>query len=267
MKRKYKTVCFLCTVMCVVTVGMLSAPVGAVSEDLTGEEILDRIEQESAVTEGGTGVINLITENKRGEQRSSTVRMYRKESNGTEKQLLEYLEPADVKGTKFLSITEEGKEALMYIYFPFLGRERRIAAGEESDSFMGTDFTYEEMGSGQTYQEEYDASRLKDEVLEEYPCYVLRLTPQEEDSDYTYIKMWVWQEEFLVLRIEFYEEGDRLTKALSNSDIREEEEGEFMPHRIVMADEIKGTKTIIEIIETKEEELSEDYFTLRYLRR
>jgi outer membrane lipoprotein-sorting protein len=253
--------------MCVVTVGMLSAPVGAVSEDLTGEEILDRIEQESAVTEGGTGVINLITENKRGEQRSSTVRMYRKESNGTEKQLLEYLEPADVKGTKFLSITEEGKEALMYIYFPFLGRERRIAAGEESDSFMGTDFTYEEMGSGQTYQEEYDASRLKDEVLEEYPCYVLRLTPQEEDSDYTYIKMWVWQEEFLVLRIEFYEEGDRLTKALSNSDIREEEEGEFMPHRIVMADEIKGTKTIIEIIETKEEELSEDYFTLRYLRR
>jgi len=253
--------------MCVVTVGMVSAPVGAVSEDLTGEEILDRIEQESAVTEGGTGVINLITENKRGEQRSSTVRMYRKESNGTEKQLLEYLEPADVKGTKFLSITEEGKEALMYIYFPFLGRERRIAAGEESDSFMGTDFTYEEMGSGQTYQEEYDASRLKDEVLEEYPCYVLRLTPQEEDSDYTYIKMWVWQEEFLVLRIEFYEEGDRLTKALSNSDIREEEEGEFMPHRIVMADEIKGTKTIIEIVETKEEELSEDYFTLRYLRR
>jgi len=251
----------------VVMVGMLSAPVGAVSEDLTGEDILDRIEQESAVTESGTGVINLITENKRGDQRSSTVRMYRKESNGTEKQLLEYLEPADVKGTKFLSITEEGKEALMYIYFPFLGRERRIAAGEESDSFMGTDFTYEEMGSGQTYQEEYDASKLEDEVLEEYPCYVLRLTPQEEDSDYTYLKMWVWQEEFLLLRIEFYKEGDRLTKTLSNSDIREEEEGEFMPHRIVMADEIKGTKTIIEIIETKEEELSEDYFTLRYLRR
>ncbi len=267
MQRKHKTVCFLCTVMCVVTVGMLFAPVGAVSEDLTGEEILDRIEQESAVTEGGTGVINLITENKRGDQRSSTVRMYRKESNGTEKQLLEYLEPADVKGTKFLSITEEGKEALMYIYFPFLGRERRIAAGEESDSFMGTDFTYEEMGSGQTYQEEYDASKLEDEVLEEYPCYVLRLIPQEEDSGYTYLKMWVWQEEFLLLRIEFYKEGDRLTKTLSNSDIREEEEDEFMPHRIVMADEIKGTKTIIEIIETKEEELSEDYFTLRYLRR
>lgn len=266
MQRKHKTVWFLRTVMCVVTVGMLSAPVGAVSEDLTGEDILDRIEQESAVTESGTGVINLITENKRGDQRSSTVRMYRKESNGTEKQLLEYLEPADLKGTKFLSISEEGEKDLMYIYFPFLGRERRIAAGEESDSFMGTDFTYEEIGSGQTYQEEYDASRLKDEVLEEYPCYVLRLTPQGEDSNYTYIKMWVWQEEFLVLRIEFYEEDERLTKTLSNSDIREED-GDYMPHRIVMTDEIKGTKTIIEILETKEEELSDDYFTLRYLRR
>lgn len=266
MKRKHRTVCFLCTVMCVVTVGMLSAPVGAVSEDLTGQDILDRIEQESAVTESGTGVINLITENKRGDQSSYTLKMYRREDEGVEKQLLEYLEPADVKGTKFLSIVEEGKEDLMYIYFPFLGRERRIVAGEESDSFMGTDFTYEEIGSGQTYQEEYDASRLKDEVLEEYPCYVLRLTPQEEDSDYTYIKMWVWQEEFLVLRIEFYEEDERLTKTLSNSDVREED-GDYMPYRIVMTDEIKGTKTIIEILETKEEELSDDYFTLRYLRR
>jgi len=266
MQRKHKILGFLCTVMCVVTVGMLSAVVGAASEDLTGEEILDRIEQKSPVTESGTGVINLITENKRGDQRSSTVRMYRKKSNSTEKQLLEYLEPADVKGTKFLSITEEGKEALMYIYFPFLGRERRIAAGEESDSFMGTDFTYEEMGSGQTYQEEYDALKLEDEVLGEYPCYVLRLTPQKEDSDYTYLKMWVWQEEFLVLKIEFYEEDERLTKTFSNSDVREED-GNYMSHRIVMSDEIKGTKTIIEILETKEEELSEDYFTLRYLRR
>ncbi len=266
MQRKCKTVFFLCTVMCMVAVSMFSAPAGAVSDNLTGEEILERIEQESAVTGSGTGVINLITENKRGDQRSSTLKMYRREDEGVEKQLLEYLEPADVKGTKFLSITEEGKKDLMYIYFPFLGRERRIAAGEESDSFMGTDFTYEEIGSGQTYQEEYDALKLEDEVLEEYPCYVLRLTPREEDSDYEYVKMWVWQEEFLVLRIEFYEEGERLTKTLSNSDIREED-GDYMPHRIVMADELKGTKTIIEILETKEEELPEDYFTLRYLRR
>jgi len=267
MRGKRKRVYFVCMVSCAVMASVLFATAGAAGQDLTGEEILDRIEAESGISGSGTGVINLITENKRGEQRSNTVKMYRREDSEVEKQLLEYLEPADVKGTKFLSITEEGKEDLMYIYFPFLGRERRIAAGEESDSFMGTDFTYEEMGSGQTYQEEYDTSRLEDEVLEDYPCYVLRLTPKEEDSDYTYLKMWVWQEEFLLLRIEFYKEGERLTKTLSNSDIREEEEGEFMPHRIVMADEIKDTKTIIEIVETEEEDVPNDYFTIRYLRR
>ena len=78
--------------------------------------------------------------------------------------------------------------------------------------------------------------------------------------------MWVWKEEFYLLKIEFYKEGEKLAKTLTNLDFRKEN-GEYMPYKIVMADEIKGSKTIIEILEKKEEELSDDYFTLRYLHR
>jgi hypothetical protein len=34
-----------------------------------------------------------------------------------------------------------------------------------------------------------------------------------------------------------------------------------------MADNVKGTRTILEILSVSEEEISEDVFTVRYLRR
>ena len=243
-----------------------SAGITANAQELTGEEILERIEGKASLAGSGMATVNLITENKRGEQRSNTVIIYRKGDEKVEKQLIEYLEPADVKGTKFLSIVEEGKEDMMWLYLPVLGRERRIAAHAKGESFMGTDFTYEEIGSGKNYEEGYEAKRLEDDIFEGYPCYVLELEPGETDTKYTYLKMWVWKEEFSTLKIEFYKEGEKLTKTLTNLDLRKEN-GEYMSYKIVMADELKDTKTIIEILETKEEELSEDYFTLRYLRR
>ena len=236
------------------------------AQELTGEEILERIEGKASLAGSGTATVNLITENKRGEQRSNTVIIYRKGDEKVEKQLIEYLEPADLKGTKFLSVIEEGKEDMMWLYLPVLGRERRIAAHAKGESFMGTDFTYEEIGSGKSYEEGYEAKRLEDGVFEDYPCYVLELESRETDTKYTYLKMWVWKEEFSTLKIEFYKEGGKLTKTLTNLDLRKKN-GEYISYKIVMADELKGTKTIIEILETKEEEVTEDYFTLRYLRR
>ena len=235
--------------------------------ELTGDEILKKIKGKVTVTSSGEATINLITENKRGEQRKNKVKIYRKTTEGIEKQLIEYLEPADVEGTKLLSISEEGKEDLMYIYFPFLGKEKRIAAQEKEKKFMGTDFTYEEIGSSESYQEKYKAKRLKDEDFESYSCYVLRLSPEEgEKEEYSYLKMWVWEKEFIPLKIEFYGKDEKLEKVLTESDLRKEKE-DYIPYKIIMADQTKGTKTIIEILETKEEEIPDDYFTLKYLRR
>ncbi len=239
----------------------------AYAGELTGDEILEKIRGKVTITGSGEATVNLITINKRGEQRENKVKIYRKVTEEVEKQLIEYLEPADVGGTKFLSISEEGKEDLMYIYFPFLGKEKRIAAQKKGDKFMETDFTYEEIGSSESYREKYKAERLQDENFQDYLCYVLKLSPKEEGEEkYSYLKMWVWQEELISLKIEFYGKDGKLEKVLTEYDLRKEK-GEYIPHKIVMADQIRGTKTIVEILETREEEIPDDYFTVRYLRR
>ncbi len=236
------------------------------AQELTGEEILEKIKGKISLTGSGMATIKLIMENERGEQGSNTIKVYRKTSEKIEKQLIKYLEPADVKGTKLLSIVEKGKEDMMWLYLPALGRERRIVGQLKKGSFMGTDFTFEEIGGGKSYEEKYKAEKLEDEIFENYPCYVLKLDLKEKGTEYAYLKMWVWKEEFLPLKIEFYEEEEKLTKSLTNSDLRKED-GEYMAYKIVMANEIKGTKTIVEILDTEREEPSDDYFTLRYLRR
>ncbi len=235
--------------------------------DLTAEQILDKLEGTAMLTGNGSARIELITENKRGQQRSNTLRIYRsKAADGTEKQLLEYLAPADVAGTKLLSITGGGQEAQIWLFMPALGRERRIAGAETQSKFMATDFTYEEISGGSAYKDDYKAERLKDEALEGRNCYVLRLTPTKE-SDYSFVKMWVWRDEFIPLKIDFYNRDAKVRKVLSNSDLKKNSQGKWEPSTVVMSDVAAGTKTIIKILEMSEDPVPDEHFTVRYLRR
>jgi len=54
--------------------------------------------------------LNLITENARGQQRKYSVKVYLKSDDAGDRQFLEYLSPADVRGTKFLSLNLEARK-------------------------------------------------------------------------------------------------------------------------------------------------------------
>ncbi|NLJ79826.1 MAG: outer membrane lipoprotein-sorting protein [Firmicutes bacterium] len=236
------------------------------ARELSGQEILDDLEFSNILSASGTAELTLITENVKGVQRKYSIRVFRKSGDDGEKQFLEYLAPADVRGTKFLSLTEKGREDQMWLYMPALGRERRIAAHMTEDSFMGTDFTYEEIGGNLAYEDEYSAQRLPDEELEGLSCYVLDLEARSEDVLYAKIQMWVWKDEMVPLQVDFWDPADTLKKTLTLRDFRRVEE-ELIPHNVVMADNLKGTRTILEITKITEDDVDDEVFTVRYLRR
>lgn len=263
LSMKIKTV-----VLVVLMVSVLLTSVIGATDHLTGEEIVKELRDASSLISSGSATINLITENKRGQQNVNTLLIYRKDDGTVENQLLEYLKPADVKGTKFLSISDNSKdESEMWLYLPALGRERRIAGHMTNDKFMGTDFTYEEIGQSKSYDEEYNAERLEDGQIDEYDCYVLKLIPKEEENEYSQVKMWVWKDEMMPLVMEFYNLDGQLSKKLSLSNLEKQDDGEYLAKKITMSNEIAKTRTIIEIIEKNSQELADEIFTLRYLRR
>lgn len=259
-KTMKKTLIVLLSVLVVSSMGVVYA------QELTGQQILDDLGFSNVLSSSGTAELTMITENAKGAQRKSSLKVYRKSEGDSEKQFLEYLAPADVRGTKFLSVNEKGQEDQMWLYLPAMGRERRIATHMTGDSFMGTDFTFDEIGGNIAYEDQYMAKRLVDEVEQGVNCYVLDLTAKDSSAIYERVKMWVWQEEMVPVKVEFYQPSTTLKKTLTLSSYSVVE-GEMIPHNVVMADNTKGTKTILDIAEISETEVEDDIFTLRNLRR
>ncbi|HXW08937.1 MAG TPA: outer membrane lipoprotein-sorting protein [Vicinamibacterales bacterium] len=60
--------------------------------------------------------------------------------------LIRFLYPNDIRGTGFLVWEHPDAEDERFLYLPSLGRVRRIAGSEAQESFVGSDFTYEDIG-------------------------------------------------------------------------------------------------------------------------
>jgi hypothetical protein len=74
--------------------------------------------------------------------------------------LIRFTYPSDIRGTGFLVWEHPQGDDERFLYLPSLGRVRRIAGSETQESFVGSDFTYEDIG-GREF-EEYSYA-LKDE--------------------------------------------------------------------------------------------------------
>jgi hypothetical protein len=60
--------------------------------------------------------------------------------------LIRFTHPSDIRGTGFLVWEHPDSDDERFLYLPSLGRVRRIAGTETQESFVGSDFTYEDIG-------------------------------------------------------------------------------------------------------------------------
>ena len=60
--------------------------------------------------------------------------------------LIRFIFPNDIRGTSFLVWEHPDGDDERFLYLPSLGRVRRIAGAETQESFVGSDFTYEDIG-------------------------------------------------------------------------------------------------------------------------
>jgi hypothetical protein len=60
--------------------------------------------------------------------------------------LIRFTYPNDIRGTSFLVWEHPDSDDERFLYLPSLGRVRRIAGAETQESFVGSDFTYEDIG-------------------------------------------------------------------------------------------------------------------------
>jgi outer membrane lipoprotein-sorting protein len=227
------------------------------TQDLTGDEILKK-EEENRL-DSVIMVSEMTIVHKSGAKRIREIKSWMK---GDDYTLVRFISPANVKGVGFLSVKDDD-----WLYLPALGKVRRIATKEKGGSFMGSDFSYEDVGGG-SWVEDYNAKLLGTEKYEGHDCYVLELLPKDpEDKSYSKLKRWVDKENFYSMKTEYYDKHEDLLKIMYSSEF-ENIEGIWIAKKIEMQNVQKGSKTIIISKEVQlNPEIPDSMFTTRQLER
>ncbi len=180
--------------------------------------------------------------NARGSTRERSIVQIRTIEEGIEKKLMFFTAPSDVKDTGFLSISyPSDKDDDQWIYLPALKRVKRIASSNKNDSFMGSDFTYDDMGARNPNKDTHLI--IGEETIENVDCYVIESIPLKKGGDITKTLNWIAKDGSFGLKKEFYQ-GNTLVKTLS---IHESTiiDSIIVITDMVMENNIKGTKTRI----------------------
>ncbi len=235
-------------------------PHQAYAQKLTPDDIIIRVNDTmNRPTVVATTKMIITTTSK--QKREFVFESYSKDRG--EKSLIKYLSPKRVKGQTILMLNNADD---IWMYFPRTNRVRKLATHAKKQKMEGSDFSYEDMGSGDAWTEDFISRLLEDEKIGDISCYILELTIKEDaQSGYSRMVMWINKENFIPLQIDYYDEDDPELhlKRLSLSDIRLIEDIPT-PMKMVMLDLQDNTDTIMEYENiTYKADLPDNLFTER----
>jgi outer membrane lipoprotein-sorting protein len=153
--------------------------------------------------------------NSRGNRRVRTIKQFARDYGTEEKTVMFFLSPADVRNTSFMnwSYDQEGKEDDQWIYLPALQRIKRISGDSRGDYFMGSDFTYDDLGDRHPADDRH--LLLREEKITDETVYVIQSVPRDEEHMYSKTISWVIKDKWIGLKKEFYDGDGELLKILS----------------------------------------------------
>ena len=239
-----------------VIVGM-TAP--ALSQELTALEII-RKATEKANGKSSVGTMKM-TVVRPSWSREVTMKSW---SMTDEYYLILITAPVKDKGQTFLK-----RETDMWNWMPAISKMIKIPPSMMSQSWMGSDFTNDDLVKMNSYVNEYTHSIVGEEVIEGMNCYIVELIPKPDAAVvWGKVLAWISQEEFFQLRLEFYDEDMMLVNKQESSEVKQFSDRK-LPSRMVMTpvDE-PGNQTIIEILENEFNiDIQESFFSQQNMKK
>jgi outer membrane lipoprotein-sorting protein len=226
------------TLLITLTLAILAFSNALIGQDLTAREIVDRANKKvNGETSQGTIKMTII---RPGWSREVTMKSW---SKTTEYYLIYITSPSKDKGQVFL---KRGNE--MWNYMPSIDRMIKIPASMMSQSWMGSDFTNDDLVRMNSIVEDYDHKIIGDEVIGGYDCYRIELLPKPEAAVvWGKIHLWISKKEFYEMKGEYFDEDGMPVSTMTASDIRQMGD-RSLPSRMVMVPADKPeNQTIMEM--------------------
>ena len=158
--------------------------------------------------------------NKDGRKRVRELTMLRKdyEEGGNQMYFMYFHKPADVKDTTFMVYKYPDRDDDRWLFIPAINLVKRIAANDKYSSFVGSDFTYEDV-SGRKPEEDIHILLRRDE-LNGRGCFVIESRPRGP-SVYTKKISWIDETNFLPLKEEFYDKQNELYRQFEAQELKD----------------------------------------------
>lgn len=236
------------------------------SQELTGLQIIENVYNRD-VGEDMTADLTMTLTNSAGNNRIREIKQFSKDFGDMEKKIMFFVSPADVKNTSFMnwSYDKVGKDDDQWIYLPALKKTKRISSDSKSDYFMGSDFTYDDLGDRQPNQDIHEF--LREEKVNNEDCYVVESVSKDKNYMYSKTITWIIKDKWIGLKKEFYDEDEDLLKILKVNKY-EDFSGLWIITNTEMKNEQKDHKTIMKLENVKiNTGIDNGRFTERFMTR
>lgn len=229
-----------------------------------------------ALGQSATDIIRKADEKRRGDSGSSSmvIKIIRPSwsremsvktwSKGTSYSLILITSPARDKGTVFLKRKKE-----IWNWVPSIDRNIKLPPSMMMQSWMGSDFTNDDLIKESSIVEDYTHSIVGDSTILGREVYKIQLIPKPESAVvWGKIYSWIDKKDFIELRTEMYDEDGYLINEVRFSDIKSLG-GRMLPAKMEYIPVDKpGNKTVVEYSDVEYNiPITEDFFSLQNMKR
>lgn len=231
-----------------------------IKDDPEARKVFEEVDRRRDLINNEKADMQMIIYDSKGNTRNRSLQSFSMNEGEVSKSLLIFEAPANVRGTAFLSISE-GSDEIQKLYLPALNQIQIISASEKGDRFMGSDFTYEDLGDQSPEDYNFEMQSKSD------TSYVLKADKQES-SEYHYLYFYIDPERYVLQKIEYFDKEENMIKRLEASDYKNVLDEVWQPGKMVMYDLRNDRKTeLIWSDRNVNADIPEWRFTERGLRR
>jgi len=229
---------------------------------LTGREIMSRNEEARKVNEFESRSKLVSGNAKDSSSKIKEFSFWRKvQSDGTHNSTFtRFHSPAEVRNEGILIVENSTGKNDVLLYLPAYKKIRRVESQQQSGSFMGSVFSYSDIAT--PHVDEYQYTVGKDEPCPtkesaSIKCHVVEAVPTSDDikerTGYTKSVAWVRQDNFMVVKGEYYNLQGELFKRLEASQIKlvDPRNQKWLSHSLFISNLKTGDYTRLEFTNVK----------------
>ena len=214
----------------------------------------------------GLADVTMTLIDKKGKERNREFSMLRLdlEDGGNQKYYTYFKKPSDVSRLTFMVHKTAGGNDQRWIYVPAVDLVKPISADDKNSSFVGSDFSYEDV-SGRHWSED-NHTFVEETDLDGKQVFVIESIPKSEYKGFARKVSYIDKANNLPLKEEYYDKKGELVRVFTADTVVDIDGIPTVTIR-VMENVKKGSKTIVDFSKiTYDVGIEDDVFTERYLK-